>query len=97
MNNYSISALLAQHPWLIGVLVIVVVIILALPDDVWVVRRAGRVYQRWRGMFWEYQAGPNAWRLRLPGVRRLQRGLQRALLQSLRTGAHWRWLWEMLR
>jgi hypothetical protein len=50
MNNYSISALLAQHPWLIGVLVAVVVIILALPDDVRVVRRAGRVYRHWRWM-----------------------------------------------
>jgi hypothetical protein len=52
MNNYSISALLAQHPWLIGVLAVVVVIILALPDDVRVVRRAGRVYRHWRGLLW---------------------------------------------
>lgn len=93
MDNYSIVGLLMQHPWLIGVLVIVVVIILALPDDVRVVRRAGRVYQRWQGMFWEYRAGPDAWRLRLPGVRRLQE----ALLRSMQTGNLWRWLWEVLR
>lgn len=49
MDNYSIVGLLVQHPWLIGVLAVVVVIILALPDDVRVVRRAERVYQHWRG------------------------------------------------
>lgn len=93
MNNYSISALLTQHPWLIGVLVIVVVIVLVLPDDVRIIRRAGRVYRRWRALLWEYRAGPDAWRLRLPGVRRLQR----ALLRSLRSAELWRWLWEVLR
>lgn len=90
MNNYSISALLAQHPWLIGVLVVVVVIFLALPDDVRVVRQAGRVYRHWRGLLWEYRAGPDAWRLRLPGVR-----LRRALLGWMRV--LWRqWLWELV-
>jgi hypothetical protein len=43
MDNYSISALLAQHPWLIGVLAVVVVIILVLPHDVRIVRRTGHV------------------------------------------------------
>ena len=93
MDNYSILASLMQHPWLIGVLAVVVVIILALPDDVRIIRRAGRVYRRWRGLLWEYSAGPDAWRLRLPGVRRLQR----MLLRSLRSAELWRWLWEVLR
>ena len=93
MNNYSISELLAQHPWLIGVLAVVVAITLVLPDDVRVVRRAGRVYRHWRGLLWEYRAGPEAWRLRLLGVRRLQR----ALLQLLRTRELWQWLSELLR
>ena len=93
MDNYSIFAALAQHPWLLVVLAAAALIVLALPDDVRVVRRAGRVYQCWRGLLWEYRAGPDAWRLRLPGVRQLQR----AVLRSLRSADLWRWLWEMLR
>jgi hypothetical protein len=93
MGNYSIFALLAQHPWLIGVLAVVVIIILVLPNEVRIVKRAGHVYRRCRGLLWEYRTGPNEQQLRLPGVRRLQQ----ALLQSLRTRALWRWLWELLR
>ena len=79
MGNYSISTLLAQHPWLIGVLVVVVVLILVLPHDVRIVRRTGHVYRRRRGLLWEYRARLHEQQLRLPGMRRLQQ----ALLQSL--------------
>jgi hypothetical protein len=83
---------------LIGVLLIVVLIILALPDDVRIVRRAGRVYQRWRGLLWEYRAGPHERQLRLPGVRRLQRVLLRGMqaLWRQRQSELVRWLWTLV-
>jgi DMSO/TMAO reductase YedYZ heme-binding membrane subunit len=59
IGNYSISTLLAQHFWLIGMLAIVVMIILALSDEAQVLWWAGRMYQRWRGLLgvrWLQQA-----------------------------------------
>jgi hypothetical protein len=75
-----------DHPWIVVVFVLVLVILL-LPYEVVHFTRAGRVYHRWLGLLWSWERGPKTMRLRLSGLLRLQRALLKLI----------QWIWQQYR
>ena len=70
----------ANHPWLAGLALALVIIILLLPYHLeeWIDRQ-GRRSRIWKSLLWRWEFGPTYERVHIDGLHRLQRALLKLL------------------
>jgi hypothetical protein len=75
MSEYTMLNIVAGHPWLVALAVLLALIVLLVPHDVVRDVHGYRV----RALLWTLERSPGYTRLRLPGLLRLQRALLRGV------------------
>ena len=79
IGEYSILAAIAERPWLVVGLALIVLGILLIPYDI-VNNSRGRIRRHQiRALLWAWESQPSYTRLYLPGLLLLQRALLRGL------------------
>jgi hypothetical protein len=79
MCKYSIECWMLQHPWVVVVTAILILLVLLLPYDVTRIVRTGKVYVRCQALLWSWERGPRRTRLVMHGLLQLQRALLKAM------------------